>query len=136
MSKLGCLVSDPPWQFGNTRTRAAAEDHYSTMSIRQIIRLPVEDWMADDSCLFLWVTAAHLKEGLKVMDAWGFEPKQNLIWIKTTETGRLRIGLGNYFRHAHEMCLFGTRGHFKALAHDLPTVFWAPRGEHSTKPEA
>lgn len=133
--KFGTIIADPPWEFENVRTRAAAENHYPTLPTRQIIRLPVEDWAADNSHLYLWVTAAHLKDGLQVMEAWGFDYKQYLTWVKVSENGKLQIGLGNYYRHATEICLFGTRGKAKALVHDLPNVFWAPRSKHSRKPD-
>lgn len=134
--KFGCVVSDPPWSFSNKGTRAAADNHYPTMSLSQVLRIPVDEWVAPDACLFLWVPSAMLADGLRVMDFWGFSQKQTLVWVKSTAEGKLQIGLGNYFRHAHELVLFGTRGRFKALVHNLPTVFWAPRGKHSAKPEA
>lgn len=132
---FGCVVADPPWRYSNTSSRAAAENHYPTMPTRQIIRLPVEDWVAPDAHLYCWTTDAHLRDAFDVVAAWGFEYKMTLVWVKVGEAGKLQIGLGNYFRHAHELCLFGTRGKAPALVHDLPSVFWAPRGRHSAKPQ-
>jgi N6-adenosine-specific RNA methylase IME4 len=48
--------------------------------------------------------------------------------------GRLQLGLGHYYRHAHELVILAVRGRAPALRHDLATVFLAPRGEHSAKP--
>lgn len=134
MKRAGCIVADPPWHFDNQRTRAAAVRHYPTMKVDEIARLPVEKWARPNAHLYLWVTAAHLSEGLTVMKAWGFNYKHSIVWVKTKTAPTLQIGLGNYFRHAHELCLFGVRGSAPARVHNLPTVFFAPRGRHSAKP--
>lgn len=49
---------------------------------------------------------------------------------------RLQIGLGQYLRGAHELCLLGVRGDamVPAPADRLPSVVFAPRGLHSAKP--
>ena len=36
------IYCDPPWRYGNTASRAAAENHYRTMSTEEIALLPVE----------------------------------------------------------------------------------------------
>jgi N6-adenosine-specific RNA methylase IME4 len=50
----------------------------------------------------------------------------------------LQIGMGSYVRSAHELVLIGSRGGLTAheAARDVPSVFVAPRGEHSVKPQA
>lgn len=131
---FGTILVDPPWRFSDANTRGAADDHYRTMSAREIMRMPVEDIAAENSHLFLWSTAAHLQSALEIMEAWGYSYKQNLVWVKAKD-GRLQMGLGHYFRHAHELCLFGTKGRAPALDHSQKTVFWAERQEHSRKPD-
>lgn len=49
----------------------------------------------------------------------------------------LKIGIGQYFRGASEICLFGVRGKGKAVCkppRNLRNVILGPRGEHSRKP--
>lgn len=51
----------------------------------------------------------------------------------------VRYGLGQYFRGAHEVCLFGVKGSGYAVrtdAKDIPSVIVAPLGRHSAKPDA
>lgn len=130
------IVADPPWRFGNTSSRAAAENHYPTMSVTEIVGLRHKlDIWPENGHLYLWTTAAHLREALQVMMEWDFEYKLNLVWVKSKAPPKLQIGLGNYFRHAHELCLFGVRGKCQAKVHNLPTVFFAPRSKHSKKPD-
>lgn len=79
-------------------------------------------------------------EGLDVVRAWGFTPKAELVWVKTVAAGgqALRIGMGRYVRNAHETCIVAARGKAASLiqSRSVPSVFFAPRGEHSAKPDA
>lgn len=129
------VLADPPWQFGNQATRASTDNHYPSMTTPEICLLPVDEVVAQSAHLYLWVTAAHLADGLAVMKAWGFRYVQYLVWAKVNEDGTLRMGLGNYFRHCTELVLFGVRGKAPVLAHDELNLFWAPLQEHSRKPE-
>jgi N6-adenosine-specific RNA methylase IME4 len=128
------ILADPPWKFGNQATRGATEPYYKNMPTPEICLIPVDEIVAESAHLYLWVTAAHLADGLAVMRAWGFTYKQYLVWAKITASGSLKMGTGNYWRHCTELVLFGTRGKAPVLAHDELNLFWAPLGEHSEKP--
>ena len=39
-AKYSLLYVDPPWSYGNTISNGAAADHYSTMKLIDIKRLP------------------------------------------------------------------------------------------------
>lgn len=133
---FGCVLADPPWRFDNTSTRAAAENHYPTMSTHEICALPVSEIVAKSAMLYLWVTDAHLPEvfRLGLFEAWGFRFVQQLIWLKVKD-GRAQMGLGNYYRHSTEALLFGVRGKAKVKRHDALNFLQAPREEHSAKPD-
>ena len=134
--KFSVVIADPAWSFTNKASRAVAENHYKTMSINEICRLDVENWVTENAALFLWVTDAHLLDGSasRVLDAWSFIGKQVIPWLKFKD-GRPQIGLGNYFRHVSELCIFATRGKMKVSRHDIPAYVIAPRTEHSRKPD-
>lgn len=127
--KFSTFVVDPPWQYGNTSTRGAAENHYQTMTIEELCALDVvPERAADDSHLYLWTTAGHLPEAFKVMEAWGFEYKTYLVWVKP------QMGMGNYFRVSTELVLFGVRGGMRTQHRGLKNYFQSKRGKHSAKP--
>lgn len=137
---FGCIVADPPWRFGNKASRAAAENHYPTMATHEIATMlvhgyPIHQIAAPSAHLYLWVTAGHMEDAFKVLWAWDFQFVMTLPWVKMKD-GAPQMGMGNYFRHAHEECLFATRNKQTALAHDELSVILAPRGDHSEKPEA
>ena len=128
--KFRTITSDPPWKFRDEATRAAASTHYPTMSVEQIAAEPVAQVAADSCFLFLWCTSAFLKAAFEVMQAWGFEySSSSFVWVKP------QIGLGNYFRMAHEYCLLGRRGNPAFLDHSQRSWLEAERTTHSTKPE-
>lgn len=129
-TKFATVVADPPWRYGNTSTRGAAEDHYPTMHVDDICGLDVESWVADDSHLYLWVTVPFLREGFAVLDAWGFTYKTMLTWAKP------QMGMGNYFRVSTEHVLFGVRGSLRTNDRATTNWFIADRQRHSAKPES
>jgi N6-adenosine-specific RNA methylase IME4 len=51
---------------------------------------------------------------------------------------RLQVGLGQYLRGSHELCLFGVRGDAMVPppSRRRPSVVFASRGRHSAKPDA
>jgi N6-adenosine-specific RNA methylase IME4 len=141
--KFSTILADPPWQFQN-RTGKVAPEHrrlnrYETMTLDDILGLPVRAISADTSHLYLWVPNALLLEGLKVMEAWGFQYKTNIIWHKVRKDGGPDgRGVGFYFRNVTEMVLFGVRGkNARTLAAGRRQVnFLATRKrEHSRKPD-
>lgn len=122
------VLADPPWRYANTSSRAAAENHYPTMTVEAICNEPVKDVAAANSHLHLWTTNAFLEEAFRVIRAWGFEYKSCLIWTKPT------IGLGNYWRLSHEYLMFGIRGRLQFGRNDISSWQIAPRTKHSRKP--
>jgi N6-adenosine-specific RNA methylase IME4 len=141
--RFGALLADPPWQFIN-RTGKIAPEHrrlsrYGTMSVREIGSLPVAELAASTAHLYLWVPNALLPEGLRVLAAWGFEYKSNILWHKIRKDGGSDgRGVGFYFRNVTELVLFGVRG---KNARTLPpgrrqvNYIATRKREHSRKPD-
>ena len=127
--KYRTIYTDPPWQYRNRASRGAAENHYRTMALDDIINLPVEGIAEKDAHLHLWTTNAFLFEARKVIEAWGFEYKSMLIWTKP------QMGLGNFWRVSHEILLLGVRGKCPFLDRSIKSWIEVSRGKHSQKPE-
>lgn len=126
--KFKTVLADPPWRYSNTASRAAAENHYRTMTVDQIRNEPVDQLVADSAHLHLWTTNAFLEAAFTVIRAWGFEYKSCLVWAKPN------IGMGNYWRVSHEFLLFGIRGRLRFARNDARSWVVAPRTRHSRKP--
>lgn len=137
------ILADPPWRFQN-RTGKMAPEHgrlkrYQTMTVEEVCDLPVISHAADQSHLYLWVPNALLAEGLKVMKAWGFTYKTNLVWYKVRKDGGPDgRGVGFYFRNVTELLLFGVRGRMRTLKPGRTQVnlVASRKREHSRKPSA
>lgn len=138
----GTVLADPPWQFNN-RTGKVAPEHrrlsrYPTLALAEIMAIPVREVTAPDSHLYLWVPNALLKEGLQVLEAWGFTYKTNIVWQKIRRDGEPDgRGVGFYFRNTTELVLFGVRGNLRTFApgRSQVNVIRSRKREHSRKPD-
>ena len=123
------IVADPPWRFPGSFTKADASKHYSTMSLGDICRLPVQTLAADDCHLWLWAVNGLLEEAFIVMRAWGFKLITVVTWCKP------RPGVGHYLRNNTEHVLLASRGKPQVPEQKaLSTWFEWPVGAHSAKP--
>lgn len=98
--KYSTIYADPPWRFQN-RTGKVAPEHkrlnrYETMTLKDIMELPVEQVAAEKSHLYLWVPNALLPDSLAVMQAWGFKYKGNIIWEKFVKTGNQMVEVSDF----------------------------------------
>ena len=137
--KYKIIYADPPWQYRVYSKKGqgrSAENHYHTMNIKDIMALPV-DKIADKDCiLFLWITFPCLKEGIEVMERWGFKYKTcGFNWVKrNNKKNTYFMGLGFWTRSNSEVCLIGTKGQPKRISKSVPQICDARIMEHSRKP--
>ena len=137
------ILADPPWQFQNKTGKIAPEhkrlSRYGTLTLPEIVELPVCKIAAPTAHLYLWVPNALLPEGLQVMQSWGFRYKGNLVWHKVRKDGEPDgRGVGFYFRNVTEVILFGVRGkNARTLAPGRRQVNFVKtrKREHSRKPD-
>jgi N6-adenosine-specific RNA methylase IME4 len=152
VTKFRLVVADPPWSFGDSlpgKTRGAAKQ-YRTMSYQEIVEynIPglgsVNSVADEDSILLLWRVSSMLEDALAVCRGWGFRPHSELVWVKTRSPKKpidseydLAFGMGRIVRGAHETCLIGLRGSaaISVTNRSIRSVFFAPRGPHSAKPD-
>jgi N6-adenosine-specific RNA methylase IME4 len=148
--KYKIIYADPAWNYNSrnnlkTKFGGGAMKHYPTMDLKEIKNIPVKEMSDKNSVLFLWVTFPKLKEGLEVMEAWGFEYKTlGFSWHKTNKDGSLFFGVGSYSKSNCEVCLFGTKGNVGikeaenklwVKSHKVSSAINAPRERHSKKPD-
>jgi len=137
------VLADPPWRFVN-RTGKVAPEHrrltrYETMTTEEICLLPVKKVTVEPAHLYLWVPNALLPDGLRVMEAWGFQYKSNIVWHKVRKDGGSDgRGVGFYFRNVTELLLFGVRGknaRTEAPGRSQVNYISSRKREHSRKPD-
>lgn len=140
--KFATILADPPWRFQN-RTGKVAPEHrrlfrYGTMSVEQVMQLPISRLVLPEAHLYLWVPNALITEGLEMMHRWGFAYKTNLIWHKVRKDGGPDgRGVGFYFRNVTEVILFGVRGSMRTLSpgRRQVNIITTRKREHSRKPD-
>lgn len=129
--KFEVILADPAWEYDfSVSDSRKIENHYPPSSLEDMKCLIPP--ATKDAVLFMWATSPKLREALELMEAWGFEYKTHMVWVKD------KIGMGYYARQKHELLLIGTNGKGLELPDtgDRPeSVFYAPRGGHSEKPE-
>lgn len=149
----GAILADPPWAYllwsGKTATpHRGAEDHYQTVDLDALARMPVAAIAADDCALFLWAVGAHLKQAIALGEAWGFSFSTDVFyWAKqklidadqidlfTGDIAEAKISFGHWSRKQVEPCLLFTRGNPKRLSKGVRQLIVSPAREHSRKPD-
>lgn len=124
------IAVDPPWSYGRQGdpTHRAANP-YPQMTIEEICAMPVSGLAHDDCILWLWTTNAYMSEAYQVAEAWGFEVKTILTWVKD------RMGTGDWLRGQTEHCLMAIKGRPVVNLTNQTTVINGPLREHSRKPD-
>ena len=140
-NKYKIIYADPPWQYKVWSRKGlgrSAESHYRTMNIEDIINLKgFINEISDENCiLFIWVTYPCLKEGLKVIEQWGFQYKTcGFTWVKKNKKSNSWFwGMGYWTRANSELCLIATKGKIKRISKKVHQIIDTPIEEHSRKP--
>ena len=132
--KYNILYIDPPWNYEENWGNGSVKHHYDSMSMKELLDLPVSK-IADKNChLYLWYTNSFVREAHQLSEKWGFNYKQTLTWIKTYSNGKIITGTGYYFRGCTEHLLFATKGKLPRCDKSLKNLVIFPRGKHSEKP--
>ena len=114
--------------YTNKAARGAADNHYPTLSIDEICAQPVAELVESNAHLHLWTTNAFLRDAFEVIEAWGFQYKSCLVWVKP------QLGMGNYWRVSHEFLLLGVRGSSPFTDKTRRSWVLNRRTRHSKKP--
>ena len=140
-NKYQVIYGDPPWQYRSKMPTTARRPtgmgksltpdyYYETMSLDDIKNLPIREITDADSVCFLWTTNPMLREGLEVLEAWGFKYITTITWHKTNGKGP-----GYWFRGMTEHLLFGKKGKVKSFRSLIKNFQTHKTIRHSQKPD-
>ena len=138
--KYDIIYADPAWDYEQRlvnknrgrHTDNGAIDHYATMSIDDIIGLPVQSIASNDCLLFLWATSPRLPDCIKTGESWGFSYiTVGFVWHKG-----IKPLMGNYTMSECEMCLVFKRGKIPQPRgkRNIRQFLSCKKGGHSVKP--
>lgn len=144
---------DPPWPYSGSLVgnggrgaqggkaakiiQIGVKQHYPTMTLDALAQLPVEQFAAQNSHLYLWTTNNFMREAHNLAEAWGFKPKTILTWGKVCKDDPTRASMkcGYYYRSSTEHILFAVRGSLKLKGPCRSTLHLTERTSHSVKPD-
>jgi len=133
--KIKTLYADPPWSF-NDKLDKTRNLSYETMSIDDLMDLPIQPVIDENAHFYLWSTSSHIHQALHLMEKWGFTYKTLIPWIKLTKNGKNHFGMGHYFRATHEPLLFGVKGKLGTNTNNTRNYLVAKMpARHSGKPD-
>ncbi len=144
--KYQIIYADPPWKYQLFSdkppcSRKADEDYYEVMDLLDMAQLPVQNYSAENSVLFLWATFPAMQTAIKLMRFWGFHYRTvAFVWVKKNKIADSNFwGMGGWTRSNAEVCLLGVKGNPKRVSkavHQIieAQVIEAKIGEHSVKP--
>lgn len=136
--KFRTILADPPWEYLSWSPKSnRAATHYPTQQTGWVERLAIDSIAERDCTLLMWATNPKFPDAFRVLDAWGFEFKTMLTWVKMSRAAAPRIGLGYHARACTEHLIVASRGHAPApeVSNRPAGVIFCPIGEHSRKPE-
>jgi N6-adenosine-specific RNA methylase IME4 len=131
--KFALIYADPPWTFESVESEnRTVQNHYATMSLEELMLLPVPTIAQNDCILMMWAPACKVDEAMRLMKAWGFTYRTCAVWVKD------KVGMGHWFRTQHEMLLLAIKGNPPTPPPEkrFSSVINAPRPQqHSEKPD-
>lgn len=132
--KYQVIYADPPWPIKKIQRKVRPNQismDYPTMSLRDIVALPVLRISRPNCVLFLWTIQRYLRQSFDIMESWGFKYQRTIVWDK--QNGMCLFG----FHHRTEFLLFGYKGKLEMYPRRkaFPTLIQAKSSRHSEKPE-
>lgn len=129
-----CAIVHAPWRDGR---------HHPAMTLRQLMRLPLRDWCADDAIVWLWAPNGRaqasgepaLAEALWLIERLEARYYTTLTWIRT---GEKPDEADSPYRDTTEHCLvayFGKARFRRESMGKMKTAFEAPPANGLDKPE-
>lgn len=141
--KYQIIYADPPWDFNrgvyqdNNRKDRIINEEYPTMDSKEIKELPIIEILNKNAALFLWVTDSHLKEGIELIEKWGFTYRTiAFVWKKITKNNKTCANVGAWTMKNCEICLLGIKGNMLQYKkkNNVFQFVEAIRTKHSKKP--
>ena len=140
--KYNIIYADPPWEYKQKQMNFQHYDegkkysndvteHYPTMSLKELIELPIHNITAEDCLLYMWATSPNLDIAIELGKSWGFEFKTvAFVWDKQ------RTNYGFYTLSQCELCLVFKKGKIpKRLVTNTRQFLSEKLGRHSEKPK-
>ncbi|MCX5745760.1 MAG: MT-A70 family methyltransferase [Proteobacteria bacterium] len=132
------IAIDPPWPYHkgedvtNWPWRPGWTPAYAPMALDEIAKMKIP--ANPEGCvLFLWTTHKFMRHAFKILDAWGFEERSIITWVKKRRTGE-HLGGGRWLRNTTDFAIMAVTGSPQVLLTTQTTVIHGAFDRHSEKP--
>lgn len=131
---------DPPWQYGDTLNCGdrGADHKYDTMSMQELLEIPVPNLLHQDSIVAMWITTPFMSDAMLLARLWGLELiTRGFLWTKINKNNNRPFkGLGHWTRGNPEDVYFFRPKGGKFKPQFVPDELVRDRiREHSRKPD-
>lgn len=105
------------------------------------LNLPVDRLSDRKGCvLWLWFKNEYFREANQCVQAWGFEPRTILTWLKVNNEGIVQAKKGAWLNETTEQCILATKGEVNSFSYlktltDESTVLLAKPRQGNRKPD-
>jgi N6-adenosine-specific RNA methylase IME4 len=128
------ILIDPPWKqplVGRfyRRSKTATVLPYETMSMQEILELPIQNISEPGTHIWLWTTNRLLHDAFHVIEAWGFKYLNTITWVKPS-------GVGAWFANTtqHLIFAYNKKCIFQKARYRPTHLFTSIPKRHSEKP--
>lgn len=143
--KYSIIYADPPWHYSSRSHQDSGRGFsdlkpYPTLNQDSLKKMggAVSEISETNAACFMWVTDSHLKEGIQLLESWGFQYKTiAFVWIKNYKSGRRCVNFAPWTLKSSEICLLGIRGKMSQhkISNNVYQLVEAERTSHSKKPD-
>ena len=89
IGKFDVIIVDPPWRIKGAQKNDSQHMfsncnfslEYNTMSFYEIRQVPIH-LLTDEGFIFLWILNTQFNSSLEIMQSWGYELIEELVWVK------------------------------------------------------
>ena len=135
--KYDIIYMDPPWAYhfgGPMSSGSRIENHYQTMSHKEMLDMDIASLANPDSLIYMWTTSTHMKKAIELGEHWGFEYKVvAFVWDKVRPvTGYYTMGQSEFV-----LCFKKKKGKIPQPrgTRGARQVLTETKREHSRKPD-
>lgn len=113
--QFNLVIMDPPWPNRSVRRKQSYSTPDRTQDVAGLLfSLPIQDHLADDAFVCVWVTNKPAFRELLLgsggfFDQWGLELSEEWIWLKVTASGEPICALDSTWRKPYEILLIGRK---------------------------
>ena len=121
------IYIDPPWPTKNPTAIGSAQQHYPTMSLKDIREMTLP--LADNAIVYMWTTSSYLPDAYSIIKSWKLDYRTTYVWNKES------LGLGSWNRIQTEYLIMASQGEVTTPTEVASSLYTEKKTKHNAKPD-